>query len=142
MSLIHGSRGLIYFVHEWKPKFVEAGLLKDPEMLAAATVLNHQITSLAPVLNSPSLPGAVTVQSRNTDVPIAHMTKHWDGTTYVFAVGMRDGRTEGEFQLQDRSGEMPVEVLGENRTLTSKNGRFTDTFGPWEVRIYKIADRH
>jgi hypothetical protein len=141
MSLIHGTRGLIYFAHEFKPKFVEAGLLKDPEMLAAAAALNHQITSLAPVLNSPSLPGVVTVQSRNADVPIARMTKHFDGTTYVFAVGMRDGRTEGEFQLQDRSGEIPVEVLGENRILTSKDGRFTDAFGPWDVRIYKIADR-
>jgi hypothetical protein len=27
MSLIHGSKGLIYFVHEFKPVFKEAGLL-------------------------------------------------------------------------------------------------------------------
>ena len=27
MSLIHGSMGLIYFVHEWKPKFNEWALL-------------------------------------------------------------------------------------------------------------------
>ena len=32
MSLIHGSRGLIYFVHQFKPKFIEAGLLADEEM--------------------------------------------------------------------------------------------------------------
>ncbi len=141
MSLIRGSRGLIYFAHEFKPKFVEAGLLKDPEMLAAATALNHQITSLAPVLNSPSLPGAVTVQSRNAEVPIAAMIRRLDGVTYVFAVGMRDGRTEAEFQLRDRTGETPVEVLGENRSLTSRDGRFTDAFGPWDVRIYRLGDR-
>lgn len=140
MSLIQGSRGLIYFVHEWKPKFVEAGLLKNPDMLAAATDLNHQIISLAPVLNSPSLPGTVTVQSRNAEVPIAQMTKHQAGATYIFAVAMRAGNTEAQFQLRVRSGEMPVEVLGETRTLTSRNGLFSDTFGPWDVRIYKIAD--
>ena len=140
MSLIHGSRGLIYFVHEWKPKFVEAGLLKDPEMLAAATALNLQITALAPVLNSSTLSGAVAVQSRNPEVPMAHMTKHHAGATYIFAVGMREGRTETEFSLKDRSGEMPVEVLGESRSVRSRDGRFTDSFGPWEARIYRIAD--
>ena len=35
MSLIHGSRGLIYFVHQFKPKFIEAGLLADEEMATA-----------------------------------------------------------------------------------------------------------
>jgi len=140
MSLIHGSQGLIYFVHEWKPKFVEAGLLKDPEMLAAATALNRQITSLARVLNSPTLPGVVTVKSGNAEVPVAQMTKHHDGGTYVFVVGMRDGRTDAEFILKDRSGESDVEVVGESRILKSKDGRFTDAFGPWDVHIYRIAD--
>ena len=34
MSIIHGSQGLIYFVHEWQPRFNEAALLSDPDMLA------------------------------------------------------------------------------------------------------------
>ena len=32
MALIHGAKGLIYFAHEFKPKFIEAGLLADREM--------------------------------------------------------------------------------------------------------------
>ena len=32
MALIHGARGIIYFAHEFKPKFIEAGLLADEEM--------------------------------------------------------------------------------------------------------------
>src|SRR5690606_34000166 len=55
MSLIHGSRGLIYFVHQFEPAFKEAALLDDPEMLAAVTAINRQIHELAPALNSPSL---------------------------------------------------------------------------------------
>src|SRR6185436_5344078 len=55
MSLIHGSRGLIYFVHQFKPTFKEAALLEDPEMLAAITKINRQIADLAPALNSPTL---------------------------------------------------------------------------------------
>ena len=73
MSLIHGSRGLIYFVHEFKPKFVEAGLLSDPEMLAAVTATNRQITSLAPVLNSPTLRETVSATPGNQARPVALM---------------------------------------------------------------------
>ncbi|MCL4790181.1 MAG: hypothetical protein KJ070_25940, partial [Verrucomicrobia bacterium] len=70
MSLIHGSRGLIYFVHQFKPQFIEAALLADPEMLSAVTALNQQIRALAPVLNSPTLANAVNVNSANEAVPV------------------------------------------------------------------------
>ena len=45
MSLIHGSRGLIYFVHQFSPKFDEHALLDDPEMLGMVTKLNLRIQS-------------------------------------------------------------------------------------------------
>ena len=63
MSLIHGSRGIIYFAHEFKPKFVEAGLLADKEMATAVGQINAQIKSLAPALNAPEVKSAVTVSS-------------------------------------------------------------------------------
>ncbi len=50
-SIIHGSRGLIYFVHQFAPKFREAALLDDPDMLKAVTTLNQPIALLEPVLN-------------------------------------------------------------------------------------------
>jgi hypothetical protein len=34
MSLVHGSRGIIYFVHEFKPRSNDHALLDDPPMLA------------------------------------------------------------------------------------------------------------
>ena len=75
MSLVHGSRGLIYFVHQFKPKFREAALLDDSDMLAAVTALNRQIAELAPVLNSPSITNAATAQTDNAAVPVALMVK-------------------------------------------------------------------
>ena len=72
MALIHGSRGLIYFVHQFQPKFNEHALLDDPEMLKAVTVLNRQIHDLAPVLNSPSLSDAATVHSSPGRCPDRH----------------------------------------------------------------------
>ena len=43
MSLVHGSRGIQYFVTAFKPKFNEHALLDDPEMLPAVTAINKQI---------------------------------------------------------------------------------------------------
>jgi hypothetical protein len=70
MALVHGSRGLIYFVHQFKPRFNEHALLDDPEMLAAVTAINHQIIELAPVLNSPAVIDVATVRSSDPAVPI------------------------------------------------------------------------
>ena len=138
MSLIHGSRGIIYFAHQFKPTFIEAALLADPEMLAAVTKLNQQITSLAPVLNSHTITNAVTIRSMNTAAPIATMVKHVDGFTYIFAVAMRPLETEVKFELKQFSQSEVVEVLGENRTVSAKQGTFTDRFGPWDVHLYRV----
>ena len=72
MSLIHGSRGLIYFVHQFQPSFNEHALLDDPEMLAAVSAINHQIHDLAPVLNSPDVPGVASVRSVERGRPDRH----------------------------------------------------------------------
>jgi hypothetical protein len=60
MAIVRGAKGIIYFCHQFKPKFIEAGLLSEPEILEAVTRTNHQIQKLAPILNSPAVPNAVT----------------------------------------------------------------------------------
>ena len=139
MSLIHGSRGLVYFVHEWKPRFNESALLSDPEMLAAIAKINRQIARLAPVLNRPSMANAVTVVSGSAEVPVAVMAKRTGDALYLMAVGMRGGRTTVAFTARDLAGEKKVEVLDENRMLSLLNGVFSDDFQPWEVHLYRIA---
>ena len=78
MSLIQGTRGLIYFVHQFKPTFREAALLDDPEMLAAVTALNQQITGLAPVLNTPSALGFKGLTARQK-IAQGKRIPHWRG---------------------------------------------------------------
>lgn len=138
MSLIHGSRGIIYFVHQFKPTFIEAALLNDPEMLAAVTQLNQQITRLAPVLNSPSVTNAGMIRSTNIAAPIAVMVKQAEGFTYFFAVAMRPLETGAEFTLKHFPALDTVEVIGENRSLPMSEGKFSDRFGPWEVHLYRV----
>ena len=139
MSLIHGSMGIIYFVHEWQPKFDESALLSDPEMLAAVTQINRQIAALAPVLNSPTLADAAKVASSNPAVPVATMVKRQGGAVYLFAVTMREGQTHARFAVQGLSGPKSVEVLGEQRTVDLKDGVFEDDFPSWGVHLYRMA---
>ncbi len=138
LSLIHGSRGLIYFVHQFKPYFREAALLDDAEMLEGITRLNRQITELAPVLNSPSVPQSVTARAENSEVPMAIMQKQHQGETYVFAVPTRPGETAVSFSVKGITGQHTIEVLGEQRTLPSVDGVFNDRFGTWEVHLYRV----
>jgi len=138
MSIIHGSMGLIYFVHEWQPRFNESALLSDPEMLAAVTQINRQIHELAPVLNGPTAPDGATAVPEDSNVPVAILTKRHEGATYLFAVAMREGRTRARLTIQGLSGDQQVEVLGESRSLTARNGAFDDDFKPWDVHLYRI----
>jgi hypothetical protein len=138
MSLIHGSRGLIWFVHEFAPKFNEHALLDDPRMLSAVTTINRQIRELAPVLNSPSVLDAVKAESTTAAVPVGTMTKRHGGATYLFAVGMRNGPTTGAFTVRGLPSRASAEVIGENRRLPVRAGRFTDQFKAYDVHLYRI----
>ena len=141
MSLIHGSRGIIYFVHQFKPVFREAALLDDPEMVAAVTAINKQIRELAPALNSPTVSNSVSVRRAPDSAPIAVMVKQYDGATYLFAVGMENRPAQATYKVAGFIGGASAEVLGENRSLTVKEGEFSDKFSLHpKVHLYRIAN--
>ena len=154
MSLIHGSRGLIYFVHQFKPVFREAALLDDAEMLAGVTAINRQIHELAPVLNSPAIPDGVqvriaqsgsapvqesSVKPNQGSLPIAWMQKRFGGSTYLFTVNMRNESAKASISLAAVPSDAMVEVLGEGRKLTTRQGGFDDDFKPYAVHLYRLG---
>jgi hypothetical protein len=141
MSLIHGSRGLIYFVHEFKPRFREAALLADAEMLAGVTQINHEISSLAPVLNEPSVAEAMRAQLSAKETAIDTVTKRHENATYLFAVEMEGKQASAEFKPNSAKRTESVEVIGEDRTITFREGSFTDSFKPWDVHLYRLRDQ-
>ena len=139
MSIVHGSMGLIYFVHEWEPKFNEAALLSDTQMYDAVSRINHRIAALAPVLNSPTVAEGAKAQPANAQAPIATMVKKHEGSVYLFAVAMRGTQTCAKLSIQGLSGRKTVEVLDEDRTLESADGVFEDDFQPWDVHLYRVV---
>jgi hypothetical protein len=138
MALIHGSRGLIYFVHQFKPTFREAALLDDPEMLAGVTTINRRIRELAPVLNSPTVSDAATITSSDSNVPIASMMKRHNGAIYLFTVNMRDRPARSTFAMRDLPAKSAVEVLDESRKITANHGEWSDDFIGYAVHLYRI----
>ncbi|NLF32192.1 MAG: hypothetical protein GX591_15055 [Planctomycetes bacterium] len=140
MSLIHGSTGILYFVHEFEP-FQEPGLLDEPEMLAAVTDINWQIRELAPVLNSPTVTGAVSVMTSSPIVPIHAMVKRYGDITYIFALAMRNGPTTGTFTSLGFPPFSVAEVIGEDREIPINAWSFNDPFDAYEVHLYRILSR-
>ena len=79
MALIHSSQGIIYFVHQFSPTFREDGLFNYPELVLAVSNINHQVTSLAPVLNTANVTNVLQVSSSNPGVPVDTLVKEYNG---------------------------------------------------------------
>ncbi|HUS92154.1 MAG TPA: hypothetical protein VM695_09915 [Phycisphaerae bacterium] len=167
MALIHGSQGLIWFVHQFKPTFIEPGLLADPEMLAAVTRINGQVHELAAVLNGPTVERSI---HPNSPAAVGEQAPASGGVPDRLAA--RDAR--GKYTVETSPADVPVdfmvkrhgkhtyvfavcmaaekvtarfrlsfvqgdaEVLGEGRKVAVRDGAFQDDFQPYDVHIYKL----
>jgi hypothetical protein len=138
LSLIHDANGIVYFIDTWNPSFREDGIFATMPMVTAVTALNKQIKSLAPELNSPTLPDVVTVTSSNTMAPIDTMVKASGTSLYLFSAISRAGTTMGSFTVPGLTGKAVATVVGENRTIDVTGGAFSDSFAANAVHIYKI----
>ncbi|MGE4086302.1 MAG: hypothetical protein AB7H93_25225, partial [Vicinamibacterales bacterium] len=135
MALVSGARGIVYFVHQLQPVFIEAALLSDPEMLAAVTAINRRIAQLAPALNSPDIADAVRVEAA---VPIAAVVRRSGGRTFLFAVSLRPQAGEAEFRLTLPERLRRARLLDEDRSLPVADGRFRDAFPRYGVHLYEL----
>ncbi len=138
MSIIHGSRGLIYFVHEWKPRFNEAALLSDPEMLESVTQTNRQIHRLAEAIHAQPPEGKVSVTTEPSSIPVAILARKHKDAVYLFAVNMRGDPVKTSFSAAGISKDAKIEVVDESRTLQAADSSWQDDFAAWAVHIYRI----
>ncbi len=127
-AIIHGSRGLIYFVHQFQPKFDEHALLDDPVMLKAVTDLNAQIQRYALRFSEMEVNSGFGPQVES------FATAHGKTIT-VFAVSLQDHSVKAELHASGR-----VEEVEEHRTVSVQDGQATETFAPCQVHIYRIQD--
>lgn len=134
MSIIHGSQGICWFVHQWQPTKNVAQLLADPEMREAVKRVNHEVLELAPVLNSRQRPRPGVTFSALCDsdfvLPegrasfpayssvVHHMTRRTGDALYVFTVNMTDEPADACLWLSinepsaDDAGEVTIKGRG------------------------------
>jgi len=134
MSLIHGARGLVYFVHEFSPKVREDAVFRHPDVVAELSKTNSLINSLAIVLNSPDVKETIAVASTS---PIATMMKKHENRLYVFAVAMKNAASKPQFTIEGL-GDVQAHVIGEDRSIVIRQGLFGDDFEGYGVHIYEI----
>jgi hypothetical protein len=134
MSIIHGSMGIGYFVHQFTPTFDEKALLDDATMKPAVAAIDQQVHDLAPTLNTPPITNAVSEQSSSkVDV----LVKRQGGHLYVFAVSMTSTQTTATFTLS-HDALTTATALGENRSVPIASNAFTDTFAAYAVHLYQL----
>lgn len=141
MSIIHGSKGLIFFIHGKTSlsNFDSRAMLRpeNANRLAAFTQMNREIRQLAPVINSPVVEGLVNMESVDNSSPVDFAVHFYEGMTYVFAAGMRQETTTKRFSLPHYPDTV-VDVIGEERQIQLTNTAFTDTFHGYQSHLYKI----
>lgn len=138
LSLIHSANGIIYFIDSWVPSFREDAIFETMPMVTAVTALNQQIKSLAPELNSATLPNIVAAASSNSAAPVDTMVKANGTSLYVFSAISRAGTATATFAISGMTGNGVATVVGENRTINIVSGGFSDAFAANGVHIYQI----
>ncbi|ATE53359.1 hypothetical protein [Actinosynnema pretiosum] len=141
-TVLHGATGINYFAHSFHTDGTGeyASLLTRDDIRERVKSVNARLTSLAPVLNSPSLAGA-SAKSDN-GIPVSVLHKVSDGEHWVIA--QTDGNAENpkskaaevELSVPTTSGTATVE--GENRTVEIENGKIVDEFAPYGVHVYRF----
>jgi hypothetical protein len=134
MAIINGARGITYFAHEMKPKFIEAGLLAYPDIAESVKKTNAEIQSLAEVIND----GKPLAGAAASEKDITLISRQLNGDTYFFATEMAAGSINPTFTAPGLKGPAQVEVIGESRTIDAKDGQWTDAFSGYQAHIYHL----
>jgi len=95
-----------------------------------------EIDSLAPMLLSAEPAPAVQVRADPAKPPWLHwLARTHEGRGYLFVVN--NGDADGTMTFTLGGGIRTVRVVGQDRTIPVKDGRFSDTLKKLQVRIYE-----
>lgn len=89
LAIAAGASGLIWFCHEFRPQFAEAGLLAHADVQDAVRTVAAELRALAPVLNGPRCDDKVEVQvdGKRSDRVAVRVHEH-GGELHVFVAAL------------------------------------------------------
>ena len=101
MTIIHGARGYMYFVHQFSPVEEEDSILhaEHADVKAVVAATDAQVAALARVLNTPSVGNGVTVKSSSAHAAVNVLLKRYGGCTFLLAVN--DGLPQNQTAAAD-----------------------------------------
>ena len=156
-ELINGARGIIYFNCSFAGPGISNNNAKtayyqiiQPGQAISINIQIHNtdalIQKLAPVLNSPTALGYVTVApAPQQSGGIETMVKVHNGQFYIFAdtrYPLKQTNIAATFSIADPNATR-VNVVNENRTIPIVSGAFSDTFATAAaVHIYEVNPVH
>jgi len=120
LALVGGAHGLGFFPIGW-----------GGDVSGALAQMGRDVQRLGPVLLAPDAPVSA-------DAPIDAAARSYGGAFYVFAVNPTYAPVSATIRAPGLDGR-PLQALDENRTVTPKNGAFTDDFAPLAVHLYLAA---
>ena len=136
-AIIGGARGIAWFDHSNAFEAGECGgrAFRDcPTQRNYAVAVMDEVRPLATVINQPTLVWDFQAGQMNT------LAKEYDGYLYLFAqpsVFPELGTVT--FSLPAGVKGTEVEVVGENRTLSVRNGAFSDEFqAEYTHHVYRV----
>jgi hypothetical protein len=135
-SIIAGARGIIYFNHSFGGPNQSQHCLREPAyaaVRAAVKSTNQLIMRLAAALNAPFADGFVSASPS-----VRAMAKFHESKYYVFAGSRENVASIATFSLSGVDNGTAT-VIGENRTISISNGRFSDSFEDGNaIHIYRV----
>jgi hypothetical protein len=134
-AIIHGARGISYFVVDAnhpteRPDAVPPGIVT--EMRSE----NARITQLTHVLQATINPSSMSVKAKP---PIEYTWRRVGSTTYLIALNQSAVPVEGaSMKVLGVNVPSTITVWEEGRTLASSGNALTDSFGAYEVHVYRF----
>ena len=139
-SLVNGATGMVpYKIGDPRTKYFHNqknnGIFETPDMhLGYLKGIGPELKALEPVLLEPE---RLTVETGSKY--IIAMRKRHNGREFIFAVNTMPDELKADFS----GGDLPdgeYRVLGENRTVTVRDGKLNDSFTGYMTHIYTNDD--
>jgi hypothetical protein len=130
-DVIHGAKGIIYFPQAFNPDTTDA---TPPDVAAELTNTDAKLTSFAKALNNLS-----DSQSNYLDLGggLEATYRDYNGHRYFFVLNFSHTGATQKFSLPGL-GTQGVEVAGEGRSVSASGGAITDSFGAYDVHVYRV----
>ena len=131
LAVAGGAAGIAWFTSSWKDDVWNRWEVSDA-MLAQMAATDAQLQQLAPVLLGPA--GTVATLP---DSSVAASSRTFEGALYVIAVNSSATPTTAVLRVDGLAGRTLIPLGGGRALRPAKRIYIRDTFGPYEVRIYR-----